>query len=162
MATKTANMATKTTKAPTPLQHIRELLDHDRPNEALNFITRSGSDSPEMENARGVCLLRLGRVDEAIAVLRDVTYQDLPVVPHDAPALFQVNFAIAMLRANHDKGAALMISDRLKGSEHPEAARLKAAVRQWKESLGPLGRFRCRLGLYPAKPVPLDEHAGAV
>ncbi|MCL5281618.1 MAG: hypothetical protein M1376_17100 [Planctomycetes bacterium] len=162
MATKTANMATKTAKAPTPLQHIRELLDHDHPNEALNFITRSGNDSPEMENARGVCLLRLGRFDEAIKVLREVAFQGLPVIPHDVPALFQANFAVAMLRANRDKGAALMISDRLQGSEHPEAARLKAAVRQWKESLGPLGRLRCRLGLYPAQPVPLDEHAGAV
>ncbi len=162
MATKTANMATRTAKAPTPLQHIRELLDHDRPNDALDFIIHSGSDSPEMENARGVCLLRLGRFDEAIEVLQEVTFQGLPGIPPHTPALFQVNFAVAMLRANRDKGGALMISDRLKGNEHPEAAKLKAAVRQWKESLGPLGRLRCRLGLYPAKPVPLDEHAGAV
>ncbi len=162
MATKTATRPTTTVKAPTPLQHIRELLDQNRPGEALNFITHLGNDSPEMENARGVCLLRLGRFDEAITVLQEVAFQGLPVIPHDAPALFQANFAVAMLRANRDKGAALMISDRLEGSEHPEAARLKAAIRQWKESLGPLGRLRCRLGLYPAKPVPLDEHAGAV
>ena len=162
MATKTATMATKTARAPTALQHIRELLDHDRPSEALNFIPPSGDGSPEMENARGVCLLRLGRLDEAISVLQDVTFQGLPVMPDDAPALFQVNFAVAMLRANREKGAALTISDRLTGNEHPEAARLKAAVRQWKESLGPLERLRCRLGLYPAKPVPLDERAGAV
>ncbi len=162
MATKTATMATKTAKAPTPLQHIRELLDHDRPGEALNFIIHSGNDSPEMENARGVCLLRLGRFDEAIAVLGDVTFQGLPVIPYDAPALFQANFAVAMLRANRNKGGALEIADRLQGNEHPEAAKLKVAVRKWKESIGPLGRLRCRLGLYPAKPVPLDEHAGAV
>jgi len=162
IATKTANMPTKTTRAPSALQHIRELLDHDRPGEALDFITHSGNDSPEMENARGVCLLRLGRFDEAIAVLQEVTFQGLPGIPPHTPVLFQVNFAFAMLRANRDKGGALLISDRLQGSEHPEAAKLKAAVRQWKESLGPLGRLRCRLGLYPAKPVPLDEHAGAV
>jgi hypothetical protein len=161
MATKTAN-ATKTTNVSTALQHIRELLDHDRPGEALNFITHSGNKSLEMENARGVCLLRLGRFDEAISVLRDVTFQGEVGVPGDAPALFQANFAVAMLRANYDKGAALAISDRLSGDEHPEAARLKVAVRQWKESLGPLGRLGCRLGLFPAKPVPLDECAGAV
>ncbi len=162
VTTKTANMATKTAKAPTPLQHIRELLDHDRPGEALNFVIHSHNDSPEMENARGVCLLRLGRFDEAITVLQEVTFQGLPGIPPHTPALFQVNFAVAMLRANRDKGAALMIADRLNGSEQPEAARLKAAVRQWKERLGPLGRFRCRLGFYPAQPIPLDEHAGAV
>ena len=155
-------MATKTANASAGLQHIRELLDHDRPSEALNLITHSGNDSPAMENARGVCLLRLGRLDEAISVLRDVAFQGLPVIPSDAPVLFQVNFAVAMLRANYDKGEALVISDRLNGNEHPEAAKLKAAVRQWKKSLGPLGRLRCRLGLYPAKPVPLDERAGAV
>jgi len=162
MATKTANGAIKTAKAPTALQRIRALLEQDRPGEALNFIIRSGDDTPEMENARGVCLLRLGRLDEAISVLGDITFQGLPGIPPHTPTLFQVNFAVAMLRANRDKGGALLISDRLTGSEHPEAAKLKAAVRQWKESLGPLGRLRCRLGLYPAKPVPLDEHAGAV
>jgi hypothetical protein len=155
-------MATKTANAPATLQYISELLDHDRPDEALHLITHSGNDSPEMENARGVCLLRLGRLDEAISVLRDVTFQGLPGIPDDVPALFQTNFAVAMLRANGEKGAALVISDRLNGNEHPEAAKLKAAVRQWKESLGPLGRLGCRLGLYPAKPVLLDECAGAV
>jgi hypothetical protein len=155
MTTKTANMTAA-------LQHIRELLEHNRPDEALNFITHSDNGAPEMENARGVCLLRVGRLDEAIEVLRDVTYQGLLDIPDDAPALFQVNLAVAMLRANRVKGGALMIADRLNGNEHPEAARLKAAVRQWKESLGPLGRLCCRLGLYPAKPVPLDERAGAV
>jgi len=155
-------MATKTANGSAGLQHIRELLDHDRPNEALNFITHSGDESPEMKNARGVCLLRLGRFDEAISVLQDVTYQGLPGIPHDTPALFQANFAVAMLRANRAKDAALIIAARLNGNEHPEAAKLKAAVRQWKKSVGLLGRLRCRLGLYPAQPVPLDERAGAV
>jgi sugar phosphate isomerase/epimerase len=155
-------MATKTATVSAALEHIRELLDHDRPGEALNFITHFGNSSPEMENARAVCLLRLGRLDEAIEVLRDLTFEGLQVIPDHVPALFQVNFAIAMLRANRDKGGPLAISDRLTGNEHPEAARLKAAVDQWKKSLGPLGRLRCRLGLYPAQPVPLDERAGAV
>ena len=155
-------MATKTANVPAALQHIRELLDHDRPNEALDFITHSGNDSPEMQNARGVCLLRLGRLDEAVSVLQDVTCQGLAGMSHHAPALFQVNFAVAMLRANREKGGALLISDRLNGNEHPEAAKLKGAVRQWKKSIGLLGRLRCRLGAYPAKPVPLDERAGAV
>ncbi len=64
-------MATKTANGSAALQHIRELLDHDRSDEALNFITHSGNGSPEMENARGVCLLRLGRFDEAISVLQE-------------------------------------------------------------------------------------------
>lgn len=161
MATKTAN-GTKTTGGSAALQHIRELLDNDRPDEALKYITRSGNDSPEMENARGVCLLRLGQFDEALAVLRDVTFQGLPGIPSDTPALFQTNLAVATLRANHDKGMALIIADRLQGSEHPEAAKLKDAVRQWKQSIGLLGRLCCHVGLYPATPVPLDEQAGAV
>jgi hypothetical protein len=155
-------MATKTANVSAALQHVRELLDHDRASEALNFITHFASDSLEMKNARGVCLLRLGRLDEAISVLQDVACQGLPVVPRHAPALFQANLAIAMLRANRDKSGAVVISDRFKGNEHPEAAKLKAAVRQWRKSIGPLGRLLCRLSLYPAKPVPLDEHAGAV
>ena len=156
-------MATKTLNTSAALQHIRELLDQDRPDEALNIVTRSGDDSPEMQNARGVCLLKLGRLDEAVKVLQDITCQGVAAgMSHHAPALFQVNFAIAMLRANREKGGALLIADWLNGNEHPEAARLKAAVRQWKKSIGLLGRLRCRLGAYPATPVPLDERAGAV
>jgi hypothetical protein len=155
-------MATKTANPSTALQHIRQLLEDDRPGEALSFITHSANDSPEMKNARGVCLLRLGRLDEAVAVLRELAYQGLTGMSHEAPALFRTNFAVALLRANHDKGGALEIADRLDRNEHPEAARLKDAVRRWKESLGPLGRLRCGLGLYPAQPVPLDERAGAV
>jgi sugar phosphate isomerase/epimerase len=155
-------MATKTANTKASLQHIRELLDQGRPDQALDFVTRLGNGTPEMANARGVCLLRLGRLDEAIEVLEDITYQGLPGIPHDVPPLFRVNFAAAMLRANRNKEAVLTILDRLNGNEHPEAAKLKAAVRQWKKSIGPLGRFRCRLGLCPAQPVPLDEHAGAV
>ena len=155
-------MATKTANVSPALQRIRELLDQDRPDEALNLAARSGDESPEMKNAHAVCLLRLGRFDEAIKVLQDLACQGMAAgMSHHAPPLFQVNFAIAMLRANREKGGAMLIADWLTGNEHPEAAKLKAAVRQWKKSLGLLGRLRCRLGAYPAKPVPLDERAGA-
>jgi hypothetical protein len=155
-------MATKTANGSGTFERIRELLDHDHPGDALNLIARSGNDSPEMKNARGVCLLRLGRLDEAISVLEEVAFRGLAGMSFDAPALFQVNFAIAMLRANRNKGGALQICDRLDGSEHAEAAKLKVAVGEWKRSIGLLGRLGCRLGLYPAKPVPVDDRAGAV
>jgi hypothetical protein len=154
-------MATKAANVSAALQHIRELLDHGHHSEALNFITHFDVNSPEIENARGVCLLRLGKLDEAISVFQNVTFQGLTCVPDDTPVLFQVNFAIAMLLANCKSGA-MAIVDRLNGNEHPEAARLKAAVRQWKKSIGPVGRLCCRLGFYPKRPVPLETPPGGV
>jgi hypothetical protein len=154
-------MAAKTANVSAALQHIRELLDLNQLDQALGFIDHFSISSPELKNARGVCLLRQGRLDEAIAQLRDITFQGFSSMPDDAPALFQANFAVAMLLAN-SKAGAMAIVDRLTGDEHPEAARLKAAVAKWKENIGVLGRFCCRLGFYPESPIPWDEPPGAV
>jgi hypothetical protein len=154
-------MATKTANVSAALNHVCELLDHDHANEALDFIDHFDVASPEIENARGVCLFRLGKHDEAISVLQNVAFRGNVQAPEDTPTLFLVNFATAMLLANH-KGGAMAIVDRLRGDEHPEAARLSAAILKWRQSIGLLGRLRCYLGFYPAKPVLWDKPPGAV
>lgn len=140
---------------------IRELLDKDRLQEALDLINRQRQETPEAQNARAVCLLRLGRVEEAASILRNIAFRDLICMPDDAPLLFQLNFATAMLMANF-KDAAFTVMDRLQSEKDPQAVELREAIARWKKNIGPLGRFCCRLGFYPKKPVKLDFPPGRV
>ena len=150
---------TKTKSTVSTMEHIRILLDQGRAQEALNLIEHLGQNSPVMENARGVCLLRLGRFEEAILALREITFQGYVCIPRETPAIFQTNFATALLLANH-KDAAINIIHRLDEKQHPAIARLKSAIERWKKGLSPLLKMRCAMGFYPACPVLLDFAPG--
>lgn len=153
-------MATMSKTSPSgTLGHVRDLLDQSRPEDALDFINHHGQETSAMENARAVCLMRLGRLSEATSILRDIAFRGYVCMPDDTPLLFQLNFATAMLMANF-KDAAIAIMDRLDSEQAPQALKLKGVIQRWKASIGPLGRLRCRLGFYPKKPVSLDFPPG--
>lgn len=143
------------------IARICKLLDENRPQEALDLIHRQGEETPEAQNAQAVCLLRLGRVDEAASLLRAVAFRGYMCMPDDAPLRFQLNFATAMLMANF-KDAAFTVMDRLESEKDPQAVQLREAVARWKKDLGPIGRLRCRLGFYPKPPVKFDFPPGRV
>jgi hypothetical protein len=149
-------MATRTT-----LDHVRDLLDRNRSEEALSFLDRHGPETPEVENARAVCLLRLGRLSDAIAILRDITFRGHMNIPDDTPLRFQLNFATAMLMINFKDGA-MAVMDRLKRQTDPQAVQLREAIDRWRESLGLIGRLGCCVGLYPRQPVELGFPPGRV
>jgi len=82
-------------------------------------------------------------------------------VPDDAPLLFQLSFATAMLMANR-KDAAMAVMDRLEGQTDPQAVQLREAIKRWQRSLGLMGRLCCRLGYCPRQPIQLDFAPGRV
>ncbi len=143
------------------IEHIRELLNQERPLDALKYIDHLGQQSPIMENARGVCLMRAGKIDEAVTVLRDLVFQGRICIPSDSPVLFKINFATAMLLSNQ-KDAAFPILNELDEKEHPEIVKLKDAVCKWVKSLTFSEKCRYHVGLYPKKPVTLDFPPGEV
>ncbi|MFB0552231.1 MAG: tetratricopeptide repeat protein [Phycisphaerae bacterium] len=155
------NMLNAKIKSPASIDYVRELLNQGRPQDALKFIEHLGQKTPIMENARGVCLLRLGKIEQAISVLREVVFQGYICIPSDTPVLYQINFATAMLIANL-KDAAIPILDRLDVTEYPQAAKLKDAISRWAKSLNLIERFSYHLGLYPSKPVKIDFPPGEV
>ena len=143
------------------LDRVRDLLDQNRPEEALHLLDHHVQETPEIRNARAVCLLRLGRLSDAVSILRDITFRGYMNMPDDAPLRFQLNFATAMLMMNF-KDAAMTVMDRLELEEDPQADQLRNAIEQWKKSLGPIARLCCRIGLYPKRPVTLDAPPGRV
>src|SRR4030042_766058 len=143
------------TKSPMAIEHIRELLNQDRPHDALKFIEQLNQKTPVMENARGVCLIRLGKIEEAISVLRDVTFQGYICMPSDTPVPYKINFAAAMLLANRKEGA-FFILNKLDEKEYPQIAKLKDVIRRWVKSLNFIEKCCYYIGMYPNKPVTID------
>lgn len=138
---------------------IQQLLDQNHPQEALNLINHVNPDSAPMKNAQGVCLLRLGRIEDAISVLREIAFRGHVCIPPDTPVVYQTNFATAMLMANHKEGVIDVI-ERLDEDRHPAVARIKAAMKKWARGLNPLQRMLYKAGIYPRRPIPIDFAPG--
>ena len=154
-------MKTENQKKTSPIEHIRELLNQNLPLEALNFIDHLGQKTPLLENARGVCLMRAGKIKEAATILRDNVFQGHICIPSDTPVLYKINFATVMILANH-KDAAFSILTRLNKKEHPDITRLKEAVSQWVKTLSFFEKILYKIGSYSNKPILIDFLPGEV
>lgn len=65
-----ARTAARAAETPDLLSRVDRLLREGHPREALALLP--ATDAPALKNARGVCLLRLGRHSEAVETLRDL------------------------------------------------------------------------------------------
>lgn len=127
------------------LTRVDALLTEGRPREALAVLPRS--DSPWVRNARGVCLLRLGRPHEAIEAIRDLVFDHTGfVIRPDADPVFQANYATALLLDGNAEGFWSVLGG-IADRAHPAVARLDAAVRRWKAGMTLGQRIASALGV---------------
>jgi hypothetical protein len=140
---------------------VRQLLDQGRPQEALNLLKHLGQNSASSKNIQSVCLLRLGKIHEAVSILSEITFQGNICIPPETPVVFQTNFATAMLMANN-KEAAISAVEHLDDKQHPAVARIRNAIRTWEKSLNVFQRLLCKAGIYPKKAIPLDFVPGDI
>lgn len=154
-------MLTAKTKSTVPIDHIRDLLNQGLAHQALQYIEHSGQKTQIMENAKAVCLLRLGKIDQAINLLKDIVFQGKICVPPETPLLYQINFATAMLVVNN-KDFAMLLLAKPDIQSHPQAIKLIDAVNKWRKSLTLLEKFCYHIGIYSRKPVKIDFPAGEV
>ncbi len=142
------------------LEHVRGLLDRGEPEKAFEALKGNTAPSPDVSNARAVCLMRLGRPDSAVAIYQDLLLKGGVAVDPKAPVVHVVNFATALVLAGNT-AAALRALDALGRTDHPSAARLRAAIGRWRSSLGIFRRFLlAAYGAVPEKPVVLDFPPG--
>lgn len=141
------------------IEHVRGLLNSGKPDQALQYIDRNGQNNQPMVNARGVCLMRLGRVEAAVEVLRDLTFHGLVCIPSDTPPLYQANYATALLMKGYTQ-EALEILASLAPNQHPYIAALYETVAEWKKTLNVFLQLSCRIKLYPSKRIPLKYPPG--
>jgi hypothetical protein len=116
------------------LARVDRLLTDGQPAEALDAATRAVR-CPWVENARGVCLLRLGRPGQAVEVLRGLVYDPTGLtIRADAEPLFLANYATALLLSGNDDGF-LGVLGAVRDRKHPYVTRLTDAVRRWKAGM---------------------------
>lgn len=122
-----------------------QFLWEDRPREALALLP--GTDAPWVRNARGVCLLRLGRPGEAIEILRDLVFGPGGfAVRSDADPVVQANYATALLLDGNTEGFWGILGG-ITDRSHPAVARLDDAVRRWKTGMAFWQRVASALGV---------------
>ena len=133
------------------LERIATLLDQGRAEEALNLINHSNQHSPAWQNAKGVCLLRLGMFEAACTIFRSLVFPGNCIsVPEDVPTLYRANFATAMLLTDH-KDSALAVMEHMGTNGHPYVQQFRMEVNRWKQSLSLLERMGLAIGWYPKR-----------
>lgn len=159
----TAHSAQPTVSGPADLalQRVLRYVSAGEFEKALDVLATAGK-SARLQNARGVCLMRLGRTEPAIRVFREFLLNPGSTwMRPDLPTVYKANYATALLVGGHPSGA-LEILGEIKDAAHPSVQRLRAAIRDWEASLSFWQRLNWRFGkIEPSgRPVQLDFPPG--
>lgn len=120
--------------APT-IQRAMHLAERGDCQAALQLLRSHGQDR-ETLNAIGVCLMRLGQVQEAIKLYRTmVLMPGCTWMRPELPTRYKINFATALLLGGHPAGCLDMLEE-LKDDPSPMIERLHEAIQQWESTLG--------------------------
>lgn len=136
---------------------VKQLLDQDKPHEARKLLT--GARSPAETNALGVCLLRLGKHQEAIQLFRGLVLPNGGVLTsNDVPASYRLNFASALL-ADGNYDGFLSLLNGVEPYDHAEVKRLRDTHAQWLQTISFGRKLLWQLGIlepssWPTLPVP--------
>lgn len=137
------------------LREVEKLLEEGRPDAALERIRRSRDASPWLANATAVCQLRLGDARSAVDTYRGLVLTGGLFLREDAPTVFKVNFAIALI-ADGNLTGGLRVLDELRQEEHPAVREIRDAVRRWEEGMTFWQKLRWYAGGGPPRPLVLD------
>ncbi|MCC6680192.1 MAG: hypothetical protein IT445_04735 [Phycisphaeraceae bacterium] len=155
----------KTAESPTTdinqlLDAVQQMMDQGRAAQALDMLNTAGNNSQAARNARGVCLLRLGKIEEAVRLFRDLVYPgNAIVIPRETPAVFRANHVTALLLSQEIINAGSLL-DQIPQRDHPAVQRLRQAIRTWKRTLPLWRRMLLLIGICPQEPVTLDGAPG--
>ncbi|MBE7506191.1 MAG: hypothetical protein HS101_07870 [Planctomycetia bacterium] len=140
---------------------ISDLLDQDKPADALDVIARFGAKNDEIRNAYGVCLMRLGELDKALEVYRSLCISQGVCLKPDAPVAHLINYATDLLLLQNVAGCIDILRE-IRASSHPGAARVQSAVDQWRRSLRWWQRLSLLVGIEPDVAIRLEYPPGVL
>ena len=141
--------------APT-LTRLQHLLQAGKPGEALALLTQTRGDSPWLTNAAGVCLLRQGKVEQALVIFRGLALAASGFgLREDVPVRFKTNYAAAQLLSGMHAGCVVTLSQ-TRAEADPSVRRLREGIRRWQQTLSFWQRCRLFMGS-EVSPVVLEQ-----
>jgi len=135
------------------LDRAKRTLESGSPEAAYAMVsTRNSSD--ELQNLAAVCLMRMGKAEEALTMLRRLVLpsEGLVMEAH-VPAKYKVNFATALLLSGNLGGCLATLREI---GDDPSAKRLAERIAQWKSSLGTMDKIRLVMGSDPKSMPTID------
>jgi hypothetical protein len=144
----------------TLVDRINNLLNDGKTQAALELITKSKQmENPRIGNARAVCLMRLGKFEEAVSQLAAIVFPGRVVaVAPGTPVVYITNLAISMLKVNNITGALSLFKQiEQKDRNHPAAVKLEQTIKDWKRSLNIFDKFQLATGVAPKKTVVIEN-----
>lgn len=155
-------MVCRAMKSSLSMDHVRGLLAEGRAQEALELINHQCERSDMWQNARGVCLLRLGLYEQALKALLAVVFPGGAMyMPEGMSTLYLANLITALLLTHHSN-EAMVLMEHMGSNGHPYVAQVRQAVERWKKSLTLFQRAGLAIGKCPEKPVQMDFLPGSV
>lgn len=139
---------------------VRNYLKSGSPEKALHLIDKE-THQPELANARGVCLLRLNKIDPALEVFKEIVFQNFICIPLTTPSLYKANYLTALILKGNTQ-TAMDLEKTLNGSSHPYVVELKQAIQNWRRALPWYQRMLCKVNLYPNKAMKLPFVPGGI
>ncbi len=144
------------------LDQIHQLLNKGHAADALAVINQNEDQSDLWQNARGVCLLRLGLYERAVEVYRRIVFPGNTIcVPEGVPALYRANLATALL-LTHCMDGAINLIEHLEDDGHPYVKALRQAAQKWKQNMRLLQKIGLWMGWYPKQPLQFDFLPGSL
>jgi len=141
---------------------VERLLEAGDAEAALALLDPKACEDPFLENARGVCLMRLGRSTAAVDLYRTLLVEgDTVSLKPDLPAAFLINYATALLLEQNVAGCLGTLAELMR-DEDPMVQALRAAVQRWRRELGWWGRMLLSITGVVRKPLSLDFPPGKV
>jgi hypothetical protein len=127
------------------LRKVHQFIEDHQYELALAMTKGHEHSDVRLRNAKGVCLLRLGRFKEALHLFRSLTIDERTLTTKPKlPTEVITNFATVLLLQGHLGGCMERLHD-VTDQHHPAVQRLFSAVAKWKAGLTFFQRIYWRL-----------------
>ncbi|WP_164101367.1 tetratricopeptide repeat protein [Candidatus Laterigemmans baculatus] len=116
------------------LRRAVQLAESGQYHAALQLLRPQGR-SPETLNAIGVCLMRMGNLQEAVPLYHAMVMKPgCTWMRPEVPTLYKINFATALLLKGSPAGCLAILKE-INAPRDPRIQQLRGALRKWEASL---------------------------
>jgi Flp pilus assembly protein TadD len=130
------------------LEQVKKLIDEKNVKNAMAMLNSANDKSVWSQNARAVCLMRMGKHEEAVKTLTPLVYPDGSVIINlGVPEKVKLNLAEAMLLTGNVAGA-MTLMESVK-EDCIQLQKLRQTVAKWKKSLSFFAKIEVICGMLP-------------